>query len=315
MEDMQWDNQTSITSFILLGFQNLHKFQILLFLLFLAIYIVTIVGNVLIVILVVTDQCLHTPMYFFLANLSFLEAFYSSVITPKTLANCVTENRTISFGECITQLFLYVSLGTTECFLLAIMAFDRYLAICKPLLYNIIMNFKLCLQLATLSWFSGFCLSAISVGSVSRLYFCGPNKMDQFVCDMEELIKLSCKKSKLTEMTVFLSSTIVTLSPFLFIIISYAYIISAVLSISSSVGRQKTFSTCVSHITVVSLYYGTIIILYVIPKTGQTPEFHKGLSVIYTVVTPMLNPIVYSLRNKDVKQAFKKLVLINLGVA
>ncbi|XP_054849702.1 olfactory receptor 10A7-like [Eublepharis macularius] len=246
------------------------------------------------------------------ANLSFLETFYSSVVTPRILADCLSEDGSISFAGCVSQLFLYTSLAGTECFLLAIMAFDRYLAICKPLHYTIIMNLRVCLQLAIVSWCSGILISALSVGTVSNLYFRGPNQMDQFVCDMEELMKLSCKKSAWAKMTVFLACSIATLVPFVFIIISYGCILSAILKIASSTGRQKAFSTCASHLTVVSLYYGTIIILYVIPKTGQPPEFHKGLSLVYTVVTPMLNPIVYSLRNKEVKGAFTKLIYSSL---
>nr|XP_056720572.1 olfactory receptor 10A7-like [Euleptes europaea] len=307
MNDMPGTNQTSITTFFLLSFRHLNQLQFLLFLLFLIIYIGTVTGNILILVLVVTDKCLHTPMYFFLANLSFLETFYSSVVTPRILFDCLSDDGSISFGGCISQLFLYTSLAGAECFLLAIMAFDRYLAICKPLHYTVIMNFRVCLQLAVASWVSGILASALSVGTISKLYFCGPNQMDQFVCDMEELMKLSCKKSTWAKMTVFVACSIVTLVPFVFIVISYGCILSAILKIASSAGRQKAFSTCAAHLTVVSLYYGTIIILYVIPKTGQSPEFHKGLSVVYTVVTPMLNPIVYSLRNKEVKGAFNKL--------
>lgn len=312
MNDMPRTNQTSITTFYLLSFRHLHQLQFLLFLLFLSIYIVTVTGNILILVLVVTDECLHTPMYFFLANLSFVEVVYSSVVTPRILADCFSEDGSISLGGCITQLFLYTSMAGIECFLLAIMAFDRYLAICKPLHYTIIMNFRICLQLAVASWASGILASALSIGTISKLYFCGPNQMNQFVCDMEELMKLSCKKSTWAKMTVFAACSIVTLVPFVFIIISYGCILSAILRIASSAGRQKAFSTCAAHLTVVSLYYGTIIILYVIPKTGQSPEFHKGLSVVYTVVTPMLNPIVYSLRNKEVRRAFDKLISSSL---
>ncbi|ETE62691.1 Olfactory receptor, partial [Ophiophagus hannah] len=211
------------------------------------------------------------------------------------------------FSEgCIVQFWFFGFLAATECYLIATLQYASHF-----ITYISLMDTRCCIHP-----YGKYAMGQSYIHHQFHslgLYFCGPNEMDQFVCDMEELIKLSCKKSKSTEMTVFLSSIIVTLSPFLFIIISYVYIISAVFSIASSVGRQKAFSTCVSHITVVSLYYGTIMILYVIPKRGQTPEFHKGLSVIYTVVTPMLNPIVYSLRNKDVKESFKKLVALNLG--
>ncbi|XP_053120240.1 olfactory receptor 11L1-like [Hemicordylus capensis] len=247
MANKQWTNQTSITTFILLGFSNLHQFQ------------------------------------------------------------------TISLGECVTKLLLYSGLGCNECLLLAIMAFDRYIAICKPLNYRVIMSFKVCFQLAAASSLTGLSVSSLAVGMVSTFDFCGPNEIDHFVCDMDQLSKLSCRKSILAEMTVLVSCSIVTLGPFVFIIISYLYILLAILRITSSAGRQKAFSTCASHLVVVSLYYGTIVIMYVIPTKNQSPDFHKAISLVYTVVTPMFDPIIYSLRNKEVKGAFKKLLLHNLG--
>ncbi|CAM2102667.1 unnamed protein product [Caretta caretta] len=311
---MQWKNQTSITKFILLGFRNLNEVQILLFVLFLVIYIVTLAGNLLMVMLVVADRQLHTPMYFFLGNLSFLDTCYTSVIAPRLLSGFLAEDRTMSFGDCITQLFFFSALACIECFLLAVMAYDRYLAVCKPFSYNVIMNLRFCLQLVSASWITGFSVSALAVGMVPQLSFCGPNEINNFFCDMEELLKLSCKKNPLAEMIILVSCSLVSLVPFLFIVMSYILILSATLQIASSAGRQKAFSTCASHLLVVSLYYGTIVIMYVSPSAEQSPAFHKALSIMYTVVTPMFNPIIYSLRNKEVKRAFRKVMLQNLGM-
>ncbi|XP_037771987.1 olfactory receptor 1020-like [Chelonia mydas] len=314
MGHMQWKNQTSITKFILLGFRNMNEVQILLFVLFLVIYIVTMAGNLLIVMLVVADQQLHTPMYFFLGNLSFLDTCYTSVIAPRLLSGFLAEDRTMSFGDCITQLFFFSALACIECFLLAVMAYDRYLAVCNPLSYNVIMNLRFCLQLVSASWITGFSVSALAVGMVPQLSFCGPNEINNFFCDMEELLKLSCTKSPLAEMIILVSCSLVSLVPFLFIVMSYILILSATLQIASSAGRQKAFSTCASHLLVVSLYYGTIVIMYVSPSAERSPAFHKALSIMYTVVTSMFNPIIYSLRNKEVKGAFRKVVLQNLGM-
>ncbi|XP_039355142.1 olfactory receptor 1020-like [Mauremys reevesii] len=311
---MSWTNQTSIIKFVLLGFGNPKEVQILLFVVFLVIYIVTLAGNLLIVALVVADQQLHTPMYFFLGNLSFLETCYTSVTAPRLLAGFLAEDRTISFSDCITQLFFFGALACIECFLLAVMAYDRYLAICNPLNYNVIMNLRVCLQLVSASWVTGFSANSLVVGMVRQLSFCGPNEINNFFCDMEELLKLSCTKSLLVEMIVLVSCSLVSLAPFLFIVVSYILILLAILQIASSVGRQKAFSTCASHLLVVSLYYGTIIIMYVMPSAEWSPVLHKALSLMYTVITPMFNPIIYSLRNKEVKGAFRKVVLQNLGM-
>ncbi|XP_044838072.1 olfactory receptor 1020-like [Mauremys mutica] len=311
---MEWKNETSITKFILLGFRNLNEVQILLFALFLVIYILTMAGNLLMVALVVYDQQLHTPMYFFLGNLSFLETCYTSVISPRLLAGFLVEDRTVSFRDCITQLFFFGALASIECFLLAVMAYDRYLAICNPLSYMVMMNLRVCLLLVSASWITGFSASALVVGMVPQLNFCGPNEINNFFCDMEELFRLSCTKSPLVEMIILVSCSLISLVPFLFIIVSYVLILSAILQIASSTGRQKAFSTCASHLLVVSLYYGTLIIMYMTPSVELSPGFHKALSLMYTAVTPMFNPIIYSLRNQEVKGAFRKVVLQNLGM-
>ncbi|XP_067391454.1 olfactory receptor 11L1-like [Emydura macquarii macquarii] len=314
MTHTQWKNETSITKFLLLGFGNLNKVQILLFLLFLVIYILTMAGNLLIVVLVAADQHLHTPMYFFLGNLSFLEICYTSVTAPRLLVGFLVEDRTISFRDCITQLFFFGALACIECFLLAVMAYDRYLAICNPLNYMLMMNFRVCLQLVSASWITGFSANALVVGMVPQLNFCGPDEINNFFCDMEELLKLSCTKSSLAEMIVLVSCSLVSLVPFFFIVMSYIFILLAILRIASSSGRQKAFSTCTSHLLVVSLYYGTIITMYVLPSAQWSPSLHKALSLMYTIITPMFNPIIYSLRNKEVKEAFRKVILQNFGM-
>ncbi|XP_030409100.1 olfactory receptor 1020-like [Gopherus evgoodei] len=314
MADMEWKNETSITKFILLGFVNLNEVQILLFVVFLVIYILTMAGNLLMVVLVVYDQHLHTPMYFFLGNLSFLETCCTSVISPRLLAGFLVEDRTIFFGDCVTQLFFCGALASIECFLLAVMAYDRYLAICNPLSYKVMMNFRVCLLLVSASWITGFSASALVVGMVPQLNFCGPKEINNFFCDMAELLKLSCAKSPLVEMIILVCCSLLTLVPFLFIIVSYILILSAILQIASSTGRQKAFSTCASHLLVMSLYYGTIIIIYMAPSADLSPDFHKTLSLMYTVATPMLNPIIYSLRNQEVKGAFRKVMMQNLGM-
>ncbi|XP_026502832.1 olfactory receptor 11L1-like [Terrapene carolina triunguis] len=306
MMNPQQGNQTSITEFILLGFGTLPELQILLFLLFLVIYIATMAGNILIVVLVVTDQHLHTPMYFFLGNLSCLETCYTSTILPSLLASLLTEGRTISFNGCLTQYYFFASMVATECFLLLVMSYDRYLAIGNPLHYAAHMSVRSCLQLAGGSWTGGFLLSSITTLSISQLTFCGPNDIDHFFCDFIPLVKISCNDPQMMEMLAFALSLILLLVPFLLTLMSYIYIIAIILRIPSSTGRQKAFSTCSSHLIVVTMYYGTLLIAYMFPTTNSLRDFKKVLSVFYTVLTPLVNPLIYSLRNKEVKEALRK---------
>uniref|UniRef100_A0A8C3HRC3 Olfactory receptor n=1 Tax=Chrysemys picta bellii TaxID=8478 RepID=A0A8C3HRC3_CHRPI len=301
------ENQTKVTEFIHLGLSSEPQVQIFLFLVFLVIYLVTLVGNILIVLVIRADSHLHTPMYFFLFHLSFVDICYSSVTVPKMLMNFLAEHKIISVNGCITQMFFFILLAGTEISILSAVAYDRYAAICDPLHYMEMMSKGICLVSA--SWITGFSVSALAVGMVPQLSFCGPNEINNFFCDMEELLKLSCTKSPLAEMIILVSCSLVSLVPFLFIVVSYILILSAILQIASSAGRQKAFSTCASHLLVVSLYYGTIIIMYVSPSAERSPTFHKVLSLMYTVVTPMFNPIIYSLRNKEVKGAFRKVML------
>uniref|UniRef100_A0A8C4WQZ0 Olfactory receptor n=1 Tax=Gopherus evgoodei TaxID=1825980 RepID=A0A8C4WQZ0_9SAUR len=300
-------NQTSITEFILLGFGDLPELQIPLFLLFLVSYIATMAGNVLIIMLVVADQHLHTPMYFFLGNLSCLETWYSSTILPRMLAGPLTGDRTISFSGCLTQYYFFGSLIAAECLLLSVMSYDRYLAICNPLHYAARMCGRTCLQLAGGSWIGGFlCSSGISALSISQLTFCGPNVIDHFFCDLIPLLKISCNDPHLMETLSVTLILLFSLVPFLLILMSYICIIATILRIPSATGRQKAFSTCSSHLIVVSIYYATLLTVYMFPTTNILSNFKKVLSVIYTVLTPLVNPLIYSLRNKEVQEALKK---------
>ncbi|XP_039357831.1 olfactory receptor 10C1-like [Mauremys reevesii] len=302
------DNRTIITEFILLGFGNLPELQILLFLVFLVIYIVTMSGNMLIVALVVADQHLHTPMYFFLGNLSCLETCYTSTILPRLLASLLTGDRTISVGGCFAQFYCFGSLATTECYLLAAMSYDRYLAICKPLRYAALMNGRLCLQLSAGSWISGFLTCVIMTCFMSQLTFCGPSVIDHFFCDFSPMLQLSCSDTSMITLVSFIVTSLDLPCPFLLTVTSYVCIIATILRIPSTTGRQKAFSTCSSHLIVVTVFYGTLMTVYLLPKTNTLKALNKVFSVFYTVLTPMLNPLIYSLRNKEVKEALRKVI-------
>ncbi|XP_024052995.1 olfactory receptor 11A1-like [Terrapene carolina triunguis] len=306
MANADLGNQTSITEFILLGFGNLQKLHFLLFLLFLVIYIATMVGNILIVVLVVADQHLHTPMYFFLGNLSCLESCYTSTILPRVLASLLTGDRTISVSGCITQFYFFGSLAATESYLLAIMSFDRYLAICNPLHYAALMNSKFCLQLMASSWISAFLANCLVIFLASQLTFCNSNEIPHFFCDFSPIVKLSCSDTTLIELLTFIMAFIFTVTPFLLTLSSYVCIITTILRIPSTRGRQKAFSTCSSHLIVVTIFYGTIMIVYMLPDNNTLRDLNKVFSVFYTILTPLVNPLIYSLRNKEVHKALRR---------
>ncbi|XP_065272126.1 olfactory receptor 6N1-like [Emys orbicularis] len=308
MADRDWRNQTVVTEFIFLGFGDLPDLQILVFLMFLVIYIATVTGNILITALVVADQHLHTPMYFFLGNLSCLETCYTSTILPQMLASLLMGDKTISFSGCITQLYFFGALAATECCLLAAMSYDRYLAICKPLHYSALMNTRFCLQLAAGSWLNGCLATAIFVLFMSHLIFCGPNEIDHFFCDLIPLIKLSCSDTHLIILLDFVLACVFTLPPFLLTLTSYVCILTTILRIPSTTGRQKAFSTCSSHLIVVTIYYGTLMTVYMLPNRDTLSFLNKVLSLSYTVLTPLVNPLIYSLRNREVKEALSKAV-------
>uniref|UniRef100_A0A8C8RPD5 Olfactory receptor n=1 Tax=Pelusios castaneus TaxID=367368 RepID=A0A8C8RPD5_9SAUR len=302
--DLSRGNQTSITEFILLGFRTFPELEILLFLVFLVIYITTMAGNILIMMLVVTDQHLHTPMYIFLGNLSCLETCYISTILPSMLAGFLNEDRKISVTGCFLQLYFFGSLVATECLLLSVMSYDRYIAICHPMHYAARMGARACLRLASSSWVGGFLANSIT--TLSLLTFCGSNSIDHFFCDLIPLVKLSCNDPQLMEMLAFTLSPIFLLVPFLLTVMSYLSIITTILKIPSTTGRQKAFSTCSSHLIVVSIYYGTLLIVYMFPTAHTLIHVKKVLTIIYTVLTPLVNPLIYSLRNKEVKEALRK---------
>uniref|UniRef100_A0A8D0E595 Olfactory receptor n=1 Tax=Salvator merianae TaxID=96440 RepID=A0A8D0E595_SALMN len=298
------ENQSNPTVFILLGFSNLLELRIGLFILFLSIYILSIVGNLLIILLVLVDQHLHTPMYFFLMNLSSLETCYISTILPRMLASFLTGDRTISIQGCITQYYFFGF--STECYLLTMMSYDRYLAICKPLHYSSIMNGRLCFQLALTSWICGLVSSTIVTSFLSELSFCGPNIIDHFFCDVYPVINLSCSNAYLVKLVTFILAFMACGPPFLLTLTSYIFIIRTILGIKSKAAQQKAFSTCSSHLIVVTLFYGSLLLVYVVPETETLKELHKTFSIVYTVLTPVFNPLIYSLRNREVKTALFK---------
>ncbi|XP_062994346.1 olfactory receptor 6B1-like [Elgaria multicarinata webbii] len=304
----EWENQTSVTEFILLGFGDVQELQVLLFLVFLLVYIITMAGNILIIALITVNHQLHTPMYFFLGNLSCLETCYSSNILPKILATFITGGGTISVWGCITQLYVFAALVVTECCLLAVMSYDRYLAICKPLHYSMIMKEKLCFTLVLGSWVNGFLSMFVILYLLSRLTFCGPNEIDHVFCDFTPILRITCSETHVIEWVSLILSSLSTLPPFMFTMNSYIFIISTILKIPSTTGRKKAFSTCSSHLIVVTIFYGTLIIVYVLPKNKLLRTLYKVLSLLYTAFTPLVNPMIYSLRNKEVKEALKKSV-------
>ncbi|XP_030402382.1 olfactory receptor 6N1-like [Gopherus evgoodei] len=308
MADTEWRNQMTITELILLGFGDLPDLQFLLFLMFPVIYIVTVAGNTLIVVLVVTDQHLHTPMYCFLSNLSYLETCYTSTFLPRLLASLLNGDRTISDSGCFTQLYFFGSLAATECYLQAVMSYDRYLAICKPLHYSALMNSRFSLQLASGSWLNGCLSTVIFMLFMSPLIFYGPNEIDHFYYDPIPLIKLSCSDTYLIVLRDFILASVLTLPPFLLTLTFYVCIISTIMNILSTSGRQKTFSTCSSHFIMVTIFYGTVMIAYMLPKRDKLRDPKKVLSLCYTVLTPLVNPFIYSLRNREVKEALCKAV-------
>ncbi|NXF40745.1 O1020 protein, partial [Nyctibius bracteatus] len=306
MHEGQRDNGTSPLEFLLLGMSDGPSLQTLLFILLLIIYTVTVFGNILIVVLVVADQHLHTPMYFFLGNLSSLETCYSSTILPQLLAIFLTRNKTISAHGCMAQFYFFSSFAATECYLLAAMSYDRYLAICQPLLYGSLMTWKVSLHLAAASWLGGSLLLVVVTVLLSQLQFCGPKAIDHFFCDFTPLLELSCGDTRVLIQVALIFGFLDVVFPFLFTLTSYVFIIAAILRIPSHMGKQKAFSTCSSHLTVVTVFYGTLIIVYMLPRTACLRQLYKVLSFFYTILTPLVNPVIYSLRNREVKEALRK---------
>ncbi|XP_042539845.1 olfactory receptor 11A1 [Dipodomys spectabilis] len=299
----------SITKFILLGFHDIPELHLLFFIVFTGVYISIIIGNMLIIVVVVSSPRLHTPMYFFLVNLSFLEILYTSTVVPKMLEGFLRE-AAISLAGCLLQFFIFGSLATGECFLLAVMAYDRYLAICYPLRYPFLMGPKWCLGLVITSWLSGFIVDGLIVVLMTQLRFCGPNYIDHFYCDFMPLVGLACSDPRVAQVTTFVLSIIFLTVPFGLILTSYAQIVVTVLRIPTGASRRKAFSTCSSHLAVVATFYGTLMVLYIAPSAVHSQLLSKVFALLYTVVTPIFNPVIYTLRNKEVHQALRKLLCL-----
>ncbi|XP_074838655.1 olfactory receptor 1M1-like [Carettochelys insculpta] len=309
MEKAEGRNQTPIAEFILLGFGEVGELQPLVFLLFLVLYIVTLAANVLIVVLVVADQHLHTPMYFFLGNLACLETCYTSIFLPRLLTSLLTGDRTISIKGCIVQLYFFAFMSTIENLLLAAMSYDRYLAICHPLRYAPLMNGRVCCQLVAGSWISSMMICGIGFIFLFQLTFCESKEIDHFFCDLTPILKLACDDTRMLQLLVFIQSAVVMIVPCLLTLASYICIIITILQIPSSTGRRKAFSTCSSHLTVVVFYYGILITVYAVPAVNTPNVLHKILSVFYTALSPMINPFIYCLKNKEVNECIRKAIL------
>ncbi|XP_005408077.1 PREDICTED: olfactory receptor 6Q1 [Chinchilla lanigera] len=297
-------NWTQVTEFVMAGFAGVRETHLLFFTLFLIMYLFTLAENITIILAVALDHRLWRPMYFFLTHLSCLEVWYTSVTVPKMLAGFIGADggKNISYAGCLSQLFTFTFLGATECFLLAAMAYDRYVAICMPLRYGSLVSWGTCCRLATACWLLGFLTPILPIYLMSQLTFCGPNVIDHFFCDASPLLALSCSDVTLKETVDFLVSLAVLLVSSTVIAVSYGNIVWTLLHIRSAAKRWKAFSTCAAHLTVVSLFYGTLFFMYVRTKVASSINFNKVVSVFYSVVTPMLNPLIYTLRNKEVKE-------------
>ncbi|XP_029431404.1 olfactory receptor 5V1-like [Rhinatrema bivittatum] len=300
-------NQTFLKEIILLGLSSHPQIQILLFIIFLLMYVQALIGNVFIIIVVATDHHLHTPMYFFLINLSILDIFCTSTAIPKMLEMLLSERKVISFQGCIIQLFLFATALGTELLLLTMMACDRYVAICNPMHYPTIMSKKVCLCLAASIWVIGFVNSTVHTSLILKLSYCGPNVINHFFCEIPPILKLSCSDTYLNHIVLIASDIFFGIFCFLLITVSYVYIISAIVKIRSADKKQKAFSTCATHLTVVMLFFGGVVYTYIRPSSQDLLDQDKIISVLYAVISPVLNPIIYSLRNKEVKEAFWKL--------
>ncbi|KAM8972692.1 olfactory receptor 11L1-like [Pelodytes ibericus] len=303
---MNKENLSSVTEICLLGFHQLHTLRSSFFSILLIIYLLTLSGNHLLIVLVSSSRHLHVPMYIFITQVSICDIVLTTNIVPKMLSIVLYEGSVMSFAACITQFYVFSVSEASECLLLTAMSYDRYLAICYPLRYNSIMNNACCVTLIIMSWLLSLSLELITTLSVAKLNFCGPNIIDHFFCDLGPLLQLSCSDPFIVHLETYLLSVPILISPLIIITVSYISIVITIVKIPSISGRQKAFSTCSSHLAVVSIYYGTLISIYVAPTQGQTLSVSKGLSLLYTVVTPTLNPIIYSLRNKDIKEALKK---------
>uniref|UniRef100_A0A8C0L136 Olfactory receptor n=2 Tax=Canis lupus dingo TaxID=286419 RepID=A0A8C0L136_CANLU len=301
-------NHTKVTEFILLGLTDDPKWQVVLFIFLLVTYMCSVTGNLVIIFLTLTDPHLKTPMYFFLRNFSFLEMSFTSATIPRFLVTVVTGDRTISYNDCLAQVFFVILLGVTEFYLLTAMSYDRYVAICKPLHYMTIMSTRVCILLVFSSWLAGFLVIFPPVILMLKLDFCASNIIDHFVCDSSPILQLSCTNTHFLELMAFVLAVVTLMVTLTLVMLSYTHIIRTILRIPSTSQRKKAFSTCSSHMIVVSLSYGSCIFMYIKPSAKERVSLNKGVAVIITSVTPLLNPFIYTLRNQQVKQAFKNMV-------
>ncbi|XP_047551547.1 olfactory receptor-like protein OLF3 [Lutra lutra] len=305
---METDNQTWVREFILLGLSSDWDTQVSLFILFLITYTVTVLGNFLIILLIRLDSRLHTPMYFFLTNLSLIDVSYATSIVPQMLAHFLAVHKAIPFVSCAAQLFFSLGLGGIEFVLLAVMAYDRYVAVCNPLRYSVIMHGGLCIRLAITSWVSGSINSLMQTVITFQLPMCTNKYIDHISCELLAVIRLACVDTSSNEIAIMVSSIVLLMTPFCLVLLSYIQIISTILKIQSTEGRKKAFHTCASHLTVVVLCYGMTIFTYIQPHSGPSVLQEKLISVFYAILMPMLNPMIYSVRNKEVKGAWQKLL-------
>ena len=301
-------NKTLVTEFVLTGLTDLPGLKVPLFLVFLVIYLTTMVGNLGLIFLIWKDPHLHTPMYSFLGSLAFVDACSSSSVIPKMLVNTLDKSQMMSLFECMAQYYFFGSSATTECFLLVVMAYDRYAAICNPLLYSVVMSNRLCIQFIGVTYLIGFLHSAIHVVLLFRLTFCRTNVIHYFYCEILQLFKISCIDSTLNTLLVFIFSAFIQVFTFMTIMVSYTFVLFTILKKKSEKGRSKAFSTCSAHLLSVSLFYGTLFFMYVRPGSGPSEEHNKIYSLFYTIIIPLLNPFIYSLRNKEVISALRRIM-------
>ncbi|XP_060100494.1 olfactory receptor 5AR1-like [Heteronotia binoei] len=301
-------NKTRVVEFVFLGFSGIPDGHIYLFLPFLVIYLVTVLGNLIIFTLIQLDSSLRTPMYYFLSHLSFLDICISSVTVPKILVNFLRQEETITYHQCMAQMFFLLSFSGAEAAILAVMAYDRYAAICKPLHYSRLMSPKVCTILALATWIWGTLDSALHTALSTKLSFCGVNQIHHIYCDLPPLMEIACNDARINELVIHITSLFVGGGPFFFIILSYGFILSSILKIRSTNTKRKAFSTCASHVTVVIIYFGNALVNYDRPSAGYSLEIDTLVSTMFCIIPPMVNPLIYSLRNKDVREAFRKVL-------
>ncbi|XP_006112371.2 olfactory receptor 10A4-like [Pelodiscus sinensis] len=308
------ENQTISGGFILVGFSYLHELQILLFLLLMIIYLLTLMGNVLVILLIILNSTLHTPMYFFLVNLSLLDVCFTTSVVPQLLVHLLIEEKTIVIEGCMAQMYVYCTMGFMECSLLAAMSYDRYVAICRPLHYTTIMSGQACARLTGASWIICISVAVTYTTWLFSLPFCGSHRIHHFFCDIAPVMKMVCTDTTNIRIVGFIFTGLFVMSPFLLILLSYVCIISTILKLPSAEGRRKAFSTCSSHLMVVTLFYGMALFTYLVPKSESTMESDQMISLMNTIVAPVLNPMIYTLRNKEVKGALRKTVARSIFV-